>query len=68
MTAILFYVDDLCRGTYVAITKLTTQTYNNNINTDDDINASIIAQRIYIHDDTMTCDTVSQSDANDLVM
>ena len=35
------------------------------IKTDDDINASIIAEYIKIRDDTMTCDTMNQCDAND---
>ena len=39
----------------------------NNIKTDDDINASIIAECIKIRDDTMTCDTMNQCDANDIV-
>ena len=30
----------MCRGTYVGINKLITKWYNNNIKTDDDINAS----------------------------
>ena len=35
---------------------LITIRYSNNIKTDDDINASIIAECIKIRDDTMTCD------------
>ena len=58
----------MCRETYVAIHKLITKRYNNNIKTDDDINASIIAECIMTHDDTMTCDTMNQCDANDIVM
>ena len=58
----------MCRGTYVAINKLITKRSNNNIKTDDDINASIIAERINIRDDTMTCDTMNQCDANGIVM
>ena len=58
----------MCRGTYVAINKLITKRYNNNIKTDDYINASIIAECIKIRDDTMTCDTMNQCDANDIVM
>ena len=58
----------MCRGTYVAINKLITKRYHNNIKTDDDINASIIAECIMIRDDTMTCDTMNQCDANDIVM
>ena len=58
----------MCRGTYVAINKLITKRYNNNIKTDDDINASIIAECIVIRDDTMTCDTMNQCDDNDIVM
>ena len=58
----------MCRGTYVAaINKLVTKMYNNNIKTDDDINASIIAECIKINDDTMTYDTMNQCDANDIV-
>ena len=58
----------MCHGTYVAINKLITKWYNNNIKMDDDINASIIAECIMIRDDTMTCHTVNQCDANDIVM
>ena len=58
----------MCRGTYVAINKLITKRYNNNIKTDDDINAGIIAECIMIRDDTMTCHTMNHSDANDIVM
>ena len=36
--------------------------------TDDDINASIIAECIKIRDDTKTCDTMNKCDANDIVM
>ena len=43
----------MCRGTYVAITKLVTKIYKNS-KPDDDINASIIAEYISIRDDTMT--------------
>ena len=40
----------MCRGTYmyVAITKLITKSYKNNIKTDDDISASIFAECINI--------------------
>ena len=58
----------MCRGTYVAINKLITKRYTNNIKTDDDVNASIIVECIKIHDDTMTCDTMNQCGANDIVM
>ena len=58
----------MCRGTYVSINKLITKSYTNNIKTDDDINASIIAECIKIRDDTMTRDTINQCDANDIVM
>ena len=61
----------MCRGTYiiyVAVNKLITKWYNNNIKTDDDINASIIAECIMIRDNTMTCNTMNQCDANDKVM
>ena len=58
----------MCRGTYVAVNKLITKWYNNNIKTDDDINASIIAECIMIRDSTMTCHTINQCDANDIVM
>ena len=59
---------NMCRGTYVAINKLITKWYNNNIKTGDDINASIIAECIMIRDNTMTCHTMNQGDANDIVM
>ena len=36
----------MCRGTYVAITKLITRSYKNNIKTDDDISASIFAESL----------------------
>ena len=55
-------------GTYVTINKLITKRYKNNIKTDDDINASISAECIMIRDNTMTCDTMNQCDANDIVM
>ena len=58
----------MCRGTYIAINKLITKWYSNNIKTDDDINASIIAECIMIRDNTMTCHTMNQCDANDIVM
>ena len=58
----------MCRGTYVAVNKLITKWYNNNIKTDDDINASIIAECIMIRDNTMTCHTMNQCDANDIVI
>ena len=48
---------NMCRGTYVAINKLITKRYNNNIETDDYINASIIAGCIKMRDDAMTYDT-----------
>ena len=46
------------RGTYVAINKLITKRYINNIffKKDDDINGNIIAECIKIRDDTMTSD------------
>ena len=50
----------MCRGTYVAINKLITKRSNNNIKTDDDINASIIAESIMIRDDSTTCDTMNE--------
>ena len=43
-----------------------TKWYNNNIKTDDDINASVIAECIMIRDNT--CHTMNQCDANDIVM
>ena len=46
----------ICRGTYVAITKLITKRYKNNIKADDDIKASIIAECINISEDAMNCD------------
>ena len=58
----------MCRGTYVAINKLITKWYNNNIKTDDDINAGIIAECIMIRDDTMTYHSMNQCDAKDIVM
>ena len=58
----------MCRGTYVAINKFITKRYNNNVKTDDGINASIIAECIMIRDDNMTCDIMNQRDANDIVM
>ena len=57
----------MCRGAYVAITKLVTKIYKNS-KTDDDINASIIAEYISIRDDTTNYDTMSRCDANDIVM
>ena len=51
----------MSRGTCVAINKLITKRYNNNINRDDDINASIIAEYIKIRDDTMTSNTMGTS-------
>ena len=71
MTCIMWnYVvpPNMCRGTYVAINKLITKRYNNNIKPDDDINASIIAECIMIRDDTTTCHSMNQCDANDIVM
>ena len=57
----------MCRGTYVAIiNKLINKSYKNNIKTDDAIHASIIAECIKIRDDTMTCETMEQCDANDI--
>ena len=58
----------MCRGTYVAINKLITIGYKNNIKTDDAIHASIISECITIRDDTMTCETMKQCDANDIVI
>ena len=58
----------MCRGTYAAINKLITKSYKNNIKTDDAIYANIIAECIKIRDDTMTCETIKQCDANDIVM
>ena len=58
----------MCRGTYAAFNKLITKSYKNNIKTDDAIYASIIAECIKIQDDTMTCETMRQCDANDIVM
>ena len=57
-----------CRGSYVAISKLITKSYKNTIKTDDAIHASIIAECIKIRDNTMTCGTMQQCDANDIVM
>ena len=42
--------------------------YKNNIKTDDDINARIIAECINRRDDTMNCDITSQCDETDIVM
>ena len=56
----------MCRGTYVAINKL--KSHTNDIKTDDAIHASIIAECIKIRDDTMSCETMNQYDANDIVM
>ena len=58
----------ICRVTYVAITKLITKSYKNNIKTDDDTDPSIIAECFNIRDDTMNCDTISQCDANNILM
>ena len=58
----------MCRGSYVAISKLITKSYKNTIKTDDAIHASIIAECIKIRDNTMTCGTMQQCDANDIVM
>ena len=58
----------MCRGTYVATNKLFTKRYTNNIKTDYDINAGIIAECIKIRDNTMTCDTMNRCYANDIVM
>ena len=58
----------MCRGTYVAINKFITKSYKNKIKTDDAIHASIIAECIMIRDDTMSCETMKQCDANDIVM
>ena len=58
----------MCRGSYVAISKLITKSYKNTIKTDDAIHASIIAECIKIRDNTMTCGTMQQWDANDIVM
>ena len=55
-------------GTYVAIAKLITKRYKNNIKTDGDFNASIIAECIIIRDDTMNCDDMSQCDAKYIAM
>ena len=57
-----------CRRTYVAINKLITKSYKNTIKTDDAIHASIIAECIKIRDNTMTCGTMKQCYANDIVM
>ena len=48
----------MCRGSYVAISKLITKSYKNTIKTDDTIHASIIAECIKIRDNTMTCESV----------
>ena len=58
----------MCRGSYVAISKLITKSYKNTIKTDDATHASIIAECIKIRDTTMTCETMQQCDANDIVM
>ena len=58
----------ICRVTYVANTKPITKSYKNNKTTDGDINSSIIAECINTRDDTMNCDTMSQCDANNIVM
>ena len=58
----------ICRGTHVAINKLITKSYTHNIKTDDEINASIIAECIKIRDDTRTCDTMNQCDANNTAL
>ena len=49
-------------------TSLITKSYKNNIKTDDAIHASMIAECIKIRDDTMSCETRQQCDANDNVM
>ncbi len=46
---------------YVVVNKLITKWYNNNIKTDDDINASIIAECIITRDNTMTCHTMNHA-------
>ena len=56
----------MCRGAYVAINKLITNSYKNNIKTDDAIHTSIIYDCIKIRDDNMTCGTMKQCDANDI--
>ena len=45
-----------------------TKSYKNTIKTDDAIHASIIAECIKLRDNTMTCGTMQQCDANDIVM
>ena len=58
---------EMCRETYVAFNKLITISYTNTIKTDDAIHASIIAECFNIRDNTMTCGTMKQRDANDIV-
>ena len=50
------------------LNKLITKSYKNYIKTDDAIHASIIAECINIRDDNMTCETMKQCDANDIVL
>ena len=56
---------NICRGTYVATTKLITKSCKKNIKTDDDINVASLLSVLTLCDDTMNCDTVSRCDAND---
>ena len=58
----------MCRGTYVAINKLIAKSFKNTIKTDDAIHSSIIAECIKIRVNTMTCGTLKQCDANNIVM
>ena len=50
-------------GHYVAINKLIAKNYKHNIEMDDGVNAST-----KIRDGTMTCDTMNNCDASDVVM
>ena len=58
----------MCRGTYVAINKFITKNYTNTIKTYDVIHANMLAECTKIRDNTTTCGTMKQCDANDIVM
>ena len=57
-----------CVAGHNSINKVMTKSYTNNIKTDDAIHASTIAECIKIRDDTMTCETMTQCDANDMYL
>ena len=61
---------EICVVEYISLSQssLLKQLYTNYIKTDDDINASIIAECANIRNDTSNCDTMSQCDANDIAM